>query len=191
VPQFLKAHLLFDYHIQFTLERWETLGGFDEQSIESTHPQFNQLLRRYGATRGQNLKRQVMRQFLMERAFFIMELVEEMIKKTSRKKRPNSKKRGRNGNRNAAFASQPAEDTAHVAQTALSDLEVKMNSNEFLHPVLEKFPLLDARISACRHCAKRLLNFSAAVHYHEYHSCSILDDIDSNVTERLKQEGAL
>ena len=51
-PKFLESHLLFDYHIQDFLELWETLGGFDEQSIESTHPQFNQLLRQYGNTQG-------------------------------------------------------------------------------------------------------------------------------------------
>ena len=43
-PQFLKSYLLFDYHIQNFLELWKMIGGFDEQSIESTHPQFNQFL---------------------------------------------------------------------------------------------------------------------------------------------------
>ena len=56
LPEFLKSHLLFDYHIQDFWELWETLGGFNEQSIESTHPEFNQLLRRYGNTRGRALK---------------------------------------------------------------------------------------------------------------------------------------
>ena len=64
VPSFLKSHLLFNFEIQQFLELWETLGGFDEQSIESTHPDFNELLRQFGSTRGARLKIQVMRQFL-------------------------------------------------------------------------------------------------------------------------------
>mmetsp|Transcript_41414 Transcript_41414/g.86931 ORF Transcript_41414/g.86931 Transcript_41414/m.86931 type:complete len:355 (-) Transcript_41414:50-1114(-) len=187
-PQFLKAHLLFDYHIQYSLEKWETLGGFDEQSIESTHPQFNQLLRRYGGTRGRNLKRQVMRQFLMERASFVVELVDEMIRKTSRAKRPNAKKRGAGDTDDIAFTSQQGDENS--GEVELTELELKINRNALVvRPGLEKFPRLDASVTACKHCGKRLLKFGEAVHYHEYHSCSILDDVDSTKAERLKVEG--
>jgi len=56
LPTYLKSHLLFDYHIQEFFELWETVGGFDEQSIESTQPIFNQLLRLNGNS-GRSLKR--------------------------------------------------------------------------------------------------------------------------------------
>mmetsp|Transcript_29285 Transcript_29285/g.49896 ORF Transcript_29285/g.49896 Transcript_29285/m.49896 type:complete len:145 (-) Transcript_29285:23-457(-) len=136
----------------------------------------------------------------MERASFIMELVEEMIRKTSRGKRKKTKKRGPNGNGDGAFPTQSDGEKKSVDCT-LSELEAKMNSKEILHPslesdenphpIFEKYPLLDARITSCRHCSKRLLNFGAAVHYHGYHSCSILDDIDANIADQMKQEGAI
>ena len=48
----LKSHLLFDLEISNFLRRWRTLGAVDEQNIEGVHPQFNQLVRRFGNTRG-------------------------------------------------------------------------------------------------------------------------------------------
>mmetsp|Transcript_32260 Transcript_32260/g.55047 ORF Transcript_32260/g.55047 Transcript_32260/m.55047 type:complete len:135 (+) Transcript_32260:1417-1821(+) len=134
-----------------------------------------------------------MRTFLMERASFILELIDKMLEKTSRKKRPNTKKRGplHLAADAAALARRDDDDTSNGREAALSEFEKKMNANETLHPVISKFPLLDARITACRHCSKRLVNFAAAVHYHEYHSCSILDDHDSAVAERMKTEGAV
>ena len=176
-PQFLKSHLLFDYHIQDFLELWETLGGFDEQSIESTHPQFNQLLRRYGNTRGQKLKRQVIRQFLFERASFVVELIDGMVKATSKPKRKGVKKRG-SGDGEFTLAREETE----ASISALSQLEKDMNRNQILHPgSLENFPFvdpLDTCITPCSHCGKRLLKFGEAVHYHEYHSGVNTNDAD-------------
>ena len=175
-PQFLKSHLLFDYHIQDFLELWETLGGFDEQSIESTHPQFNQLLRRYGNTRGRKLKRQVIRQFLFERASFVVELIDRMLEATSKKKRTGVKKRGSGDDVVAA------REETEASMSALSRLENDMNENRILHPgLLENFPFvdpLDTCITPCNHCGKRLLKFGEAVHYHEYHSGVITNDAD-------------
>ena len=39
-PTFLKSHFLFT-HLFDLLVNWETIGGLDEQNIESTHPEFN------------------------------------------------------------------------------------------------------------------------------------------------------
>ena len=47
LPTFLKSHILFDNHIQEFLVLWETIGAFDEQGIESTHPN---LMNYYGDT---------------------------------------------------------------------------------------------------------------------------------------------
>jgi hypothetical protein len=172
----LKSHLLFDYHIQDFLELWETLGGFDEQSIESTHPQFNQLLRRYGNTRGRKLKRQVIRQFLFERASFVVELIDGMLEATSKKKRTGVKKRG------SGDDVVEAREETEASMSALSRLENDMNENRILHPgSLENFPFvdpLDKCITPCNHCGKRLLKFGEAVHYHEYHSGVITNDAD-------------
>ena len=44
----LKLHLLLDGEAFKFLLDWRTLGGVDEQNIESSHPQFNQLLQRFG-----------------------------------------------------------------------------------------------------------------------------------------------
>ena len=63
LPTFLKSHLMFDYHIQDDLVRWETLGGIDEQSMESTHPAWNTLMRRFGNSRGCHFNGLVMKQF--------------------------------------------------------------------------------------------------------------------------------
>jgi hypothetical protein len=190
LPQFLKSHLLFDYHIQDFFELWESLGGFDEQSIESTHPIFNQLLRQYGNTRGRSLKRQVIRQFLFKRASFIAELMDEMVEKSSKKKRIDTKKRG------PEIDDSVLEEEEETSRE-LSSMEKDMNANYLLrpvilsHPVFEKYPDLDTCISACKHCGKRLINFGADIHYHEYHSGAISNELDDVVVERMKEEAAL
>ena len=79
-PTFLEGRLLFGFHLQDFSEIWETLGGLDEQSTEGTHPQFNQLVRQYGNTRGRKLKKQVVDQFLFNRSSFVVDLIEEMLK---------------------------------------------------------------------------------------------------------------
>ena len=68
------------------LRLWRTFGNIDEQNIESTHPIFNLLLRRFSNLRGDELKKRVVRQFLFERASFIREGISEILKKTERKK---------------------------------------------------------------------------------------------------------
>ena len=76
-------------------------------------------------------------------------------------------------------------------------MEKDMNANDLLrpaialHPVFEKYPNLDTCISACTHCRKRLINFGADVHYHEYHSGAISNELDDAVVERMKEEAAL
>ena len=74
---------------------WETLGGEDEHNIESTHPVFNQLIHRFGSIRGRHLKRQITKQFLLERAYFVLESIDEIAEATLRKKRSETRKRGK------------------------------------------------------------------------------------------------
>jgi len=182
LPAFLKSHLLFGFHVQDFLERYENLGCFDEQSIESTHPQFNQLLLRYGNIRGGRAKRDIIRAYLVERADFILELTDEMLGRTSKTKRPNQKKPVR---RVDALAPQGAADGGSGIPVELTAEERRANENSVLHPTLTQFPLADTRVEACQHCGVRLLAFGAAVHCHEHHSGDILGDLDSGVEEMM------
>ena len=145
-------------------ERWETLGGFDEQSMESTQPEFNQLLRRYGNTRGQALKIQVVHQFLFERASFVMEMMNEMLAATSRTKRPDAKKRG--PKTVAVEVSEQDESEQDGVQEGLSDelseMKKAMNSNARLHPPFEGYlHVVDTRISTLRKSASELCSHCA------------------------------
>ena len=49
-PAFLKGHILFGFLIQDFFEIWEPICALDEQSIDSTHPEFNQLIHQYRLT---------------------------------------------------------------------------------------------------------------------------------------------
>ena len=184
-PTFLKSHLLFDYHIQDFLETWETLGGFDEQSIESTHPQFNQLLRRYGNIRGKRLKKTVVRQFLFERADFIIEMIDDLLESTSKTKRENVKKRGTERDYHSPEIHE--DDIGEDLSPALTDMETEMNANQVLHPVLPNYPTLQTQIVVCKCCSKRLLKFGADVHAHEYHSGSITNEFDEVKAEQMAE----
>ena len=92
----LKFHLLFDGEVSEFLWTWRTLGGVDEQNIEGVHPQFNQLVRRFGNTRGRRRQKLVMDAFLHSHATWVRETVDEMLESTKRKKvRGNDKPRKR------------------------------------------------------------------------------------------------
>ena len=71
LPAFPKSHLLFIGHLLDQLSMWGTLGGFDEQIIESAHAILNQLMRQMGATRGKELKKKVFIQYYLKSAEFI------------------------------------------------------------------------------------------------------------------------
>ena len=131
---------------------------------------------------------QVVRQFLFKRASFVVEMMDEMVAETSRSKRPDTKKRG--PKREVAVVS-VQDGIEEGLSDKLSAMEKAMNSNARLHPIFEGYSRgVDTCISACEHCGKRLLNFYAAVHYHEYHSGSIPNDLCDGVAEKLKEEGA-
>ena len=67
----------------------KTLGGIDAQSMESTHPAWNTLMRRFGNSRSCHFNGQVMRQFCME-----LEVIDDMPEATYRTKRVDTNKRG-------------------------------------------------------------------------------------------------
>mmetsp|Transcript_23261 Transcript_23261/g.39765 ORF Transcript_23261/g.39765 Transcript_23261/m.39765 type:complete len:202 (+) Transcript_23261:304-909(+) len=195
LPTLLKSHFLFDYHLQDWLETWETFGGLDEQNIESTHPIFNESVRRYGNSCGGQLKQRVIPQFLMERAAFVLDKVDEMVKGTARAKRPNAKKRGK-GNIEAL-------DLRDVRETdTLSELELAMNMDDKLHPTKDQVDLQlrdaldgigydDTCVVVCRRCKKRVIKFGMPIHDHEFHSEEIVADFNEEVAARMriKSEG--
>ena len=80
----LKSHLLFDLEISIFLRRWRTLGAVDEQNIEGVHPQFNQLVRRFGNTRGRRRQQLVMDEFLFSHSTWIVQTVDGILRKTKR-----------------------------------------------------------------------------------------------------------
>ena len=133
------------------------------------------------------MKIQVVRQFLFERASFVVEMLDDMVAQTSKTKRPNAKK---TGPRQEAAAVLQRADADDGMSDELSTMEEAMNSNARLHPPLAGRTNVDTRISACKHCGKRLLNFYTAVHCHEYHSGPISNDVCDGVTVRLKGEAA-
>ena len=82
----MKFNLLFGGQISAFLWTWRTLGGVDEQNIEGVHPQFNQLVRRFGNTRGRERQQMVMNEFLFSHSTWIVETVDKMIEQTKRKR---------------------------------------------------------------------------------------------------------
>jgi len=86
LPAFPKSHLLFIGHLLDQLSMWGTLGGFDEQNIESAHAIWNQLMRQMGATRGKELKKKVFIQYYLKSAEFIQSHILNLKEET---KRPN------------------------------------------------------------------------------------------------------
>ena len=92
----LKFYPLFDGEVSESLWTWRTLGRVDEQNIEDVRPQFNQLIRRFGNTRGRRRAKLVMEAFLYSRSTWVRETVDEILENTKRKKvRGNIKPRKR------------------------------------------------------------------------------------------------
>ena len=187
IPAFTKSHLLFDFHLQRFLEKYETLGALDEQNIEATHPVFNDLVRRYGSTRGRLMKRSVVKQFMLEIGSFILESIDEMVAATSKSKRPNAKKVGKM----TSVADEADEDTS-LYSSALTAMETALNANKKLHPETyikngEEHQFGNTCITACSKCVsgKRYLKFAEDVHNHEYHSGAVVQDVDDEVVQRI------
>ncbi|EJK54300.1 hypothetical protein THAOC_26090, partial [Thalassiosira oceanica] len=167
IPTFLKSHLLFDHLYAFLLA-WETLGGLDEQNIESTHPEFNELIRRFGTTRGARLKALVFQEHLFNRADFQNDVVEEMLSDTRR---------------HGAI-----KQTVNDEDLEMHQLEKAMNQNETLRWTPEGVTEFDTSIKVCDQCCKRLIGFGMANHMQEYHSGTITTDRCFNVEQQMLRE---
>lgn len=80
----MKAHLLFGGHLVRQLRLWGTLGGIDEQNIESAHAIWNKLLRQFGVTRGTELQKKVLREYLFQTDDF-MHLIIARVKEEGKR----------------------------------------------------------------------------------------------------------
>ena len=161
VPNFLKSRVLFDHLLDF-LSTWETLGGLNKQNIESTHPEFNELLRRYGCTRDAQMKIQVFCEYLFNQASFVNDVIKDLIKDTSKLKRPDSKVRA------------PAKELEQIGvidltdDDDLSEMEVTMNNNKLLRYQPEEISShVKTKLVVCE-CGARLIEFGYDIHRQEY-----------------------
>ncbi|EJK60987.1 hypothetical protein THAOC_18591 [Thalassiosira oceanica] len=182
IPTFLKSHLLFDHLYAFLLA-WETLGGLDEQNIESTHPEFNELIRRFGTTRGARLKALVFQEHLFNRADFQNDVVEAMLSETSTTKRPDTKPREEREDDMEAIL-----QTVNDEDLEMRQLEKAMNQNETLRWTPDGVTEFDTSIKVCDQCCKRLIGFGMANHMQEYHSGTITTDRCFNVEQQMLRE---
>ena len=159
----------------------------DEQNIEGVHPQFNQLVRRFGNTRGRRRQQLVMNEFLFSHSTWAVQTVDDMLRKTKRNVvRGNAKESevnslapssllndtinaGQPGRRDndeeAEDDDEEADDGLFPATATLTEMERRINSNTAFHD----FKNVDTKISACQVCKRRLLQFAAPVHCHEVH----------------------
>ena len=185
IPTFLKSHLLFDHLYAFLLA-WETLGGLDEQNIESTHPEFNELIRRFGTTRGARLKALVFQEHLFNRADFQNDVIEEMLSDTSRTKRPDTKPREEREDSMETIKLTEEEEDVEMRQ-----LENAMNQNETLRWTPEGVTEFDTSIKVCDRCGKRLIGFGMDNHMQEYHPGTITTDRCFNVEQQILRERQL
>ena len=85
-PKQLKWHILVNGEAVAFLWRWHTFGGFDEQNIESSHPQFNQLLRRFGNSRGGFRQKKMITDFVFSHSTWMTNTIDEMLKASNRGK---------------------------------------------------------------------------------------------------------
>ena len=82
----MKLHLLLDGEAFKFLWDWRTSGGVDEQNIEISHSQFNQLLRRFGNSRGSFRQKKMITEFVFSHSTWTTNTIDEMIKASDRGK---------------------------------------------------------------------------------------------------------
>ncbi len=127
----MKAHLLFGLHLLKQLQMWGTLGGIDEQNIETCHAIWNKLLRQFGATRGNELQTKVLSEYLFQTSPFL-HCAKDHVKKETKSK----SKRKKNTN-SEVQNSQRREEVTDVAlvdnNVVLGPLATSINGEEALH----------------------------------------------------------
>ena len=82
----LKLHLLLDGEAFNFLWDWRTFDGVDEQNIESSHLQFNQMLRRFRNSCGGFCQKMMTTEFAFSHSTWTTNIIDEMLKASDRGK---------------------------------------------------------------------------------------------------------
>ena len=133
----MKAHLLFGCHLLKQLQMWDTLGGIDEQNIETCHAIWNKLLRQFGATRGNELQKKVLSEYLFQTSPFLHCAKDHVKKETKSKRKKNTNSGVQNSRRREEFT-----DVTHVVNhlvdndVVLGALPTSINDEEALYQEL-------------------------------------------------------
>ncbi len=191
----LKAHLLFGGHLLKQLLLWGTLGGIDEQNIESAHAIWNKLLRQFGATRGKELQKKVLCEYLFQTSD-VMHLKISHVKEEGKR---NLKSRDDDASAQPRVTAARRRNVNEECQTEevldsdsleLGELATNINNEVALHQELqlvgdqpvdeqvspEKVMSDDTMIYKCNCCQK--LRLKLAFHIHRYESHQISTEID-------------
>ena len=86
----MRAHLLIGCHLLKQLQMWGTLGGIDEQNIETCHAIRNKLLRQFGATHGNELQKKMLSEHLFQTSPFLHCAKDHVKKETKSKRKKNT-----------------------------------------------------------------------------------------------------
>ena len=154
------------------------------------HPDWNQMLRSFGNSRGAFMKEKIVREFLYRRTGWITASMEEMLSATSRPKR-RKKRQGGEGeveddrDESGTILSDDIDDEEeevepdtpsaedNLKHEELTELEREINNNKALHP----FPDMCTHVQACKVCGKRVIAFAMPIHVNEAHT-NIAEDAD-------------
>ena len=116
----------------------------------------------------------VMDEFLFSHSAWIEQSVDDLLRKTKRRKVRGDDDESRNGNIAPSVAAgrrrgngddEEEEDGLEAESKTLTATEMRINSD----PAFHGFKKVSTRISACPVCNCRLLQFAAPIHRHEVH----------------------
>ena len=204
----MKAHLLFGLHLLKQLQMWGTLGGIDEQNIETCHAIWNKLLRQFGATRGNELQKKVLSEYLFQTSPFL-HCAKDHVKKETKSKR---KKKTNSGVQNSRRCEEVTDVALVDSNVVLGPLATSINDEEALHQELVltdevvaddvavvnsdgsdddvaiKVTENDTMIKICNHpgCGKMRLAMAWRIHQYECHE---VVTTDTNSGEDMNVDG--
>ena len=199
----MKAHLLFGEHLLKQLLTWGTLGGIDEQNIETCHAIWNKLLRQFGATRGHELQQKVLSEYLFQTSPFLHCDIARVKKETKSTRKKNASGGARTTSRRSEESSSATTIVNELVDNniILGALATSINGEEALHPELaqsddvvididsvaaadpannnrnnesEKVKREDTMIKICTHPGCGKMRLAMAFHIHQFESHKVV-----------------
>lgn len=167
------------------LRIWGTLGGIDEQNIESAHAIWNKLLRQFGATRGKELQKKVLREYLFQTVDFMHMKIAHVKKESKRNLKPRAD--GASAQSRVVVVDEECDAEALPNDSLeLGALATNINNEVGLHQELpldedspddeevssKKVTSDDTMIYRCDCCQKLRLQLAFDVHRYESHQIS-------------------